>query len=115
MIITFRESFRKDLVKISDSLLLRRVRELILSIEKAKEVAAELSFPVGYGVTRAIADQLGSWWEERRGIIQPSEFLVTAEGKIRSATYSSGPIGRVDAADVITLVAFYDKLAAREK
>jgi hypothetical protein len=74
-----------------------------------------LSFAVGYGVTRAIAHQLGSWWEERRGIIQPSEFLVTAEGKIRSATYSSGPIGRVDAADVIKLVAFYDRLAAQKK
>ena len=98
-----------------DALGIKVVAASVDSIEKAKEVAAELSFPVGYGVTRAIADQLGSWWEERRGIIQPSEFLVTAEGKIRSATYSSGPIGRVDAADVITLVAFYDKLAAREK
>ena len=98
-----------------DALGIKVVAASVDSIEKGKEVAAELSFPVGYGVTRAIADQLGSWWEERRGIIQPSEFLVTAEGKIRSATYSSGPIGRVDAADVITLVAFYDKLAAREK
>ncbi len=83
-------------------------------IDKAKEVAADVSFPVAYGVTRAQADELGSWWEERRGIIQPSEFLVTAEGKVRSATYSSGPIGRVDAADVVKLVAFYDKLAAQK-
>ena len=98
-----------------DALGITVVAASVDSIEKAKEVAAELSFAVGYGLTRAIADQLGSWWEERRGIIQPSEFLVTAEGKIRSATYSSGPIGRVDAADVITLVAFYDKLAARKE
>lgn len=83
-------------------------------IDKAKEVAADVSFPVAYGVTRAQADELGSWWEERRGIIQPSEFLITAEGKVRSATYSSGPIGRVDAADVVKLVAFYDKLAAQK-
>ena len=84
-------------------------------IDKAKEVAAELSFPVGYGVTRAVADQLGSWWEERRGLIQPSEFLVGADGKVRSATYSTGPIGRVDAADVVRLVNFYDKQAAAKK
>ena len=64
---------------------------------------------------RAMADQLGSWWEERRSIIQPSEFLVAADGKVRSATYSSGPIGRVDAADVIRLVRFYDKQAAERK
>ena len=83
-------------------------------IDKAKEVAAELSFPVAYGVTHAQAEQLGAWWEERRGIIQPSEFLLTADGKVRSATYSSGPIGRVDAADVVKLVTFYDKLAAQK-
>jgi peroxiredoxin len=84
-------------------------------IDKAKIVADEVSFPVGYGVTRAMADRLGSWWEERRSIIQPSEFLVAADGKVRAATYSSGPIGRVDPADVVRLVKFYDKLAAEKK
>jgi alkyl hydroperoxide reductase subunit AhpC len=74
-------------------------------------VAAELSFPVAYGVTRAMADRIGAWWEDRRGIVQPSEFLVDAAGKVRSATYSSGPIGRVDAADVVKLVNFYDRQA----
>jgi peroxiredoxin len=38
-------------------------------IDKAAEVVAELSFPVGYGVTRAIAEQLDSWWEERRSVV----------------------------------------------
>ena len=98
-----------------DALGVKVVAASVDPIDKAKEVAAGLSFPVGYGVTRAIADQLGSWWEERRGIIQPSEFLVAANGKVRSATYSSGPIGRVDAADVVKLVNFYDKMAAQPK
>ena len=49
--------------------------------EKASEVAADLSFPMAHGVSREQADQLGSWWEERRGIIQPSEFLLGADGK----------------------------------
>ena len=98
-----------------DALGVKVVAASIDPIDKAKEVAAELSFPVGYGVTRAQAHQLGSWWEERRGLIQPSEFLVAADGKVRSATYSSGPIGRVDAADVVKLVQFYDKLAAQKK
>jgi peroxiredoxin len=84
-------------------------------IDKAKIVADEVSFPIGYGVTRAMADQLGSWWEERRSIIQPSEFLVAADGKVRAATYSSGPIGRVHPADVVRLVNFYDKQAAEKK
>jgi len=98
-----------------DALGVKVVAASIDPIDKAKEVAAELSFPVGYGVTRAQADQLGSWWEERRSIIQPSEFLLAADGKVRSATYSSGPIGRVDAADVVKLVTMYERLAAEKK
>lgn len=62
-----------------------------------------------------MADQLGSWWEERRGIVQPSEFLVAADGKVRASSYSSGPIGRIDPVDVVRLVTFYDKQAAEKK
>jgi peroxiredoxin len=82
-------------------------------LDKAKEVAAELSFPVGYGVTRAMADQLGAWWEERRQIIQPSEFVVDAAGTVRTSSYSSGPIARMDPGDVVRLVQFYDKQAQK--
>ena len=82
-------------------------------LDKAKEVAAELPFPVAYGVTREQADQIGAWWEERRGIIQPAEFMLDAQGKVRSSTYSSGPIGRVDAADVVKLINFYDAQARK--
>lgn len=95
-----------------DALGIKVVAASVDPIDKAKEVAADLSFPIAYGVTRAQAEQLGSWWEERRSIIQPSEFLVAADGKIRSATYSSGPIGRVEATDVVKIVNFYDKQAA---
>jgi alkyl hydroperoxide reductase subunit AhpC len=73
-----------------------------------------VSFPIGYGVTRAMADQLGAWWEDRRGIIQPSEFVLDADGKVRSSTYSSGPIGRIDAADVVKLIQFYEKQAQKK-
>jgi peroxiredoxin len=75
-------------------------------IDKAGEVAQEVSFPVGYGVTREVADKLGSWWEERRSIIQPSEFVIGAGGKILASSYSDGPIGRIDAADVIKVINF---------
>ena len=76
--------------------------------EKAGEVAAEVSFPVAYGATKADGDAIGAWWSEERAIIQPSELLIGEDGKVVSATYSSGPIGRVDAADVVKLVAFYE-------
>ncbi len=77
-------------------------------IDKAKEVADEVSFPVAHGVTREMADALGSWWEDRRGIIQPSEFIIGEDGKISTSSYSSGPIGRFDAADVVKIINFYE-------
>jgi peroxiredoxin len=95
-----------------DALGVKIVAASVDPLDKAKEVAAGVSFPVAYGATRATADLIGAWWEERRSIIQPSEFLVAADGKVRASTYSSGPIGRIDPGDVVKLVNFYDKQAA---
>jgi peroxiredoxin len=77
-------------------------------LEKAKEVAAELPFAVAYGVTREQADQIGAWWEERRGIVQPAEFIVGANGKVIDSSYSSGPIGRIEPADVVKRINFIE-------
>lgn len=77
-------------------------------IEKAREVAAGFSHPLGYGVTREMADKLGSWWEDRRQIVQPSEFIIGADGKIMLSSYSSGPLGRIDPMEVVRLVNFYE-------
>ncbi len=76
--------------------------------EKAGEVAAEVSFPVAHGVTRATADAIGAWWEDRRNIVQPSELLIDSDGKITVSSYSDGPLGRMEATDVVKLVAFYE-------
>jgi peroxiredoxin len=82
-------------------------------LDKAKEVAAEVSYSIAYGVTRAIADQIGAWWEERRGIVQPAEFLVGEDGKVMDSSYSSGPIGRIEPADVVKRINFYEKQAKK--
>ena len=74
------------------------------SEEKTAEVAADLGFPVAHGVTRAIGDRIGAWWEERRDHIQPSEFVLTGRGRVLSSTYSSSPIGRVDPEETLTLL-----------
>ena len=77
-------------------------------IEKAQEVADEVNFPVGHSVSRDIANSLGSYWEDRRQIIQPSEFIVGADGNVVACSYSDGPLGRIDAGDVIKMVNFYE-------
>jgi peroxiredoxin len=77
-------------------------------IEKAREVAAGVSFPIGYGATREIAEKIGAWWEDRRSIIQPSEFIIGPDGKIMTSSYSSGPLGRIEPMDVVRMLNFYE-------
>ena len=76
--------------------------------DKSKEVADEVNFPVGEGVSREIADALGSWWEDRRSIIQPSEFILGPNNKVMASSYSDGPLGRMQADDMVKLVSFYE-------
>ncbi len=76
--------------------------------EKAREVAAELSFPVAFGVAREQAETIGAWWDDERGIIQPAEFILRRDGTVMASTYSSGPVGRLDPGDVVRLLDFYE-------
>ena len=76
--------------------------------DKAQEVAEDVSFPVGFGAGEEHRNLLGSWWEERRGLIQPSEFIIDSNGKVVTSSYSSGPIGRIDAQDVIKMINFLE-------
>ncbi len=77
--------------------------------DKAGEMAAELSYPVAHGVTRDHAEALGAWWEPNRGIIQPTEFLLDSDHKVITATYSAGPIGRMNAPDLVKVVQFNER------
>ena len=82
--------------------------------EKAAETVAEhsLTFPVGYGLPlRETAATLGSFFEESRGIIQSTGFVVKPDQTIAVGQYSSGPIGRLVWQDVVGLVQFYKKQA----
>ncbi len=76
--------------------------------DKAQEVAAEVSFPVGFGAGETHRDLMGSWWEDRRGLIQPSEFILDGDGKVIMSSYSSGPLSRLEAQDVIKMINFLE-------
>lgn len=77
------------------------------SLEHAQEVAASLSFPVAWGVERELANQLGSFWDESRNFMQPTEFIVDKSGLIYSSTYSSSPVGRTDSDEALAAIRFY--------
>ena len=69
--------------------------------EDAQKVALEVSFPVAHSATKDDGDAVGAWWGEPRGMIQPSEFVIGPDRKVMTSSYSSGPLARMDAADVI--------------
>jgi len=58
---------------------------------------------------------LGSWWDERRDHIQPSEFVITKSGKVMMSAYSNSPIGRMDPAEALTLIQFLNAQRAKAK
>ena len=75
--------------------------------EMVQEMAdkAGVSFPMAYGVTRAGADLLGSWWsDDRGGYIQPTEFLLGRGGTVLGAMYASGPVGRVSPDEAVHFI-----------
>ena len=83
--------------------------------EQTAEVSRDLGFPVAYGMTRTDGDALGSWWEERRNHIKPSEFVISKSGKVIMSTYSNSPIGRMDPAEALTLIQYLNAQRAKVK
>lgn len=83
-------------------------------MDDTKKVAAEVGFPVAWGMTRAMADSIGAWWDTRRDHIQPSEFILQQDGGVIASTYSSSPIGRMDPQATLELITFLNR-RARER
>lgn len=82
--------------------------------EKAAETVAELglSMPIGYGLpVKETAAALGAFFEERRGFLHATGFVVKPDRTIAVAQYSTGPIGRLVWQDVLGLVQHYKKQA----
>ena len=83
------------------------------SEEKTLEVAEPLGFPVSYGMTREDGDKIGAWWAEPRDHIQPSEFVLTQDGKVLMSAYSTSPLGRMDPEETLTLIKFVNARRAK--
>ena len=72
------------------------------TIEKFK-----LSFPVGHSADAdKVASITGAYTNESPRYLQPTGFFAGADGNILNAVYSSGPLGRLIAEDVIGMVAY---------
>ncbi len=66
-----------------------------------------LRFPVGHSADAdRVAALTGAYTNEEPRYLQSTGFLLDPEGRILNAVYSSGPIGRLVAEDVIGMVAY---------
>jgi peroxiredoxin len=82
---------------------------------KAQETVqrAGATYPVLHGVDGpALARAWGSYYEERRNVLHATAFILRPDHTLASATYSTGPVGRLLATDAARIVAFYRRQAA---
>jgi peroxiredoxin len=86
-------------------------------LDKAKETVdkLQLTFPVAYGLdVPRDAEKIGAFWDERRKIIQPANFVLDSDKKVVDASYSIGPVGRITAADALSHIQFIKKRKAQQ-
>lgn len=68
--------------------------------------------PVGYGLpVKETAATLRAFFDERRGFLHATGFVVKPDRAIAVAQYSTGPIGRLVWQNVLGLVQHYKKQA----
>jgi peroxiredoxin len=64
-----------------------------------------LKFPVAYGLdAQAVSSATGAFFEPEKKFLHATGFLLKPDGKIQVAAYSTGPLGRLTASDVVQLV-----------
>ncbi len=78
--------------------------------DKTKELVqkAGITYPVAYGLdAEVVAAKTGAFYDKDKKFLHATGFLIRPDNSIEVACYSSGPIGRFVARDVLNLVKFY--------
>jgi alkyl hydroperoxide reductase subunit AhpC len=79
-------------------------------LEKAREMVEKIgiTYSVGYGmVAEEVSRMTGAYYEKEKKYLHATSFLLRPEKTILVACYSTGPIGRLVAKDVLRVVKFY--------
>jgi len=85
-----------------------------LSVDKEEDARKmverhKIGIPIVYGLdVRTEAEKIGAYFDSEGGYFQPANFILRNE-KVVQATYSSGPLGRLQAEHVLMLVDHYRK------
>lgn len=86
------------------------IKVVALSVDNKTDATAlvekhRLKFPVGYGVDAdEVAGSTGAYVNDSPRYLQSTGFVLNPHGKVITAVYSSGAIGRLVAEDVIGFV-----------
>ncbi len=79
-------------------------------LDQAKEAVEKTSaaYPVAYGMDAVeISKITGAYYDQDKKYLHPTGFLIRPDNTIDVACYSSGPVGRIVAKNVLGLVKFY--------
>lgn len=82
------------------------------SLEEAQKMIErrKLTYPVAYGLdAREFSSRTGAFFDERKGFLHATGFILDPEGKVREGVYSTGPIGRFTAGDALALIGYMAK------
>jgi len=76
----------------------------------------KLTFSLAYGVdAKEFAGMTGAFFDDKKCYIHPTAFIIRPDCTISDAVYSTGPIGRLTAADTLMLIDYYNKVASQSK
>ena len=76
----------------------------------------KLTFSLAYGMdAKEFAGMTGAFFDEKEEFIHATNFIIRPEGTIDDAVYSTGPIGRLTAADTLMLIDYRKKAASQNK
>ena len=92
---------------------IRVIAGAVDSAEKRTEFAEKLglAFAMAWGMDAVEISRLtGAFYEKEKAYIQPANFLVRPDKTIEVASYSTGPVGRFVAENVLGLVKYYKSL-----
>ena len=79
--------------------------------DKIAEAAPDATFPIAVNITQEHADAMRAWWGDhpRGNIIQPSEFIISQDGKVVHSMYASGPVGRMHPEEIVNMLTLFDR------
>lgn len=88
------------------------------NLENAQKMVErhKLTFPLAYGMdAKGFANMTGAFYDEKKLFLHATGFIIRPDGTIEGAVYSTGPIGRLVAADTLMLIDYLKQVASQNK